>query len=48
MGIMFINSGVPKAGRVGVIADNISPTAGKDTKGGIDRASFQQLTYEFA
>jgi hypothetical protein len=36
MGMMFINAKVPKAGRVGVITDNIAPMAGKDTLGGID------------
>lgn len=33
MGMMFLNSGVPKGGRVGHIAENRTPLPSKDTKG---------------
>jgi hypothetical protein len=36
MGMMFINAGVPKSGRVGFITDTLTPVGTKDTKGTID------------
>jgi hypothetical protein len=36
MGMMFINASVPKAGRIGMITDNMVPVATKDAKGTID------------
>ncbi len=38
MGMMFINAGVPSAGRVGIVGDNMVPQATKDTIGTTDPA----------
>jgi len=38
MGMMFINSGVPSAGRVGFVGDNMVPQATRDTIGTVDSA----------